>query len=119
MNKFILMVTGVFMMGLSFNAISQTAGFSGVTVKSIVVDSEAFGGCMILVDKVLSSKGLDCPNNWVSFSCFGNFNPKDLAYRKLDQAQMSMALNKTVFVVVDDTKKHNGLCFVKRIDINK
>ena len=119
MKKFILMITGIFLMGLSFNSSSKTAGFGGATIKNIIIDSEAFGGCMIHVDKVLASKGLDCPFNWVSFSCFGNFNSKDLAYRKLDQAQMAMALNKTVFIVVDDTKKHNGYCFVKRIDINK
>jgi len=65
----------------------------------------------------LSDHGLDCPNQWVSFSCTGTFTTKDIAYRMFDSAQMAYALGKEVFIEVDDTKKHNGFCYASRIDV--
>lgn len=119
MKKLIIIVTGLFMMGLSFNTLAAKAGVSNATIMSIVVDSHNYGGCMVRVDKVLVNHGLNCSKNWVSFSCDGTFNSQALAFRKLDQAQMSIALNKKVYLIVDDSKKHNGYCFAQRIDINK
>jgi hypothetical protein len=34
-----------------------------------------------------ASNSPDCPSRWVSFSCDGTYNSKDIAYRKLDIAQ--------------------------------
>ena len=119
MKKLILIVTGLFMTGLSLNAIATNANVAGVTVQRILIDSKYYGGCMILVDKVLADYGLNCEKNWVSFSCDGTFNSQAIAFRKLDQAQMAMALNKTVFLIIDDSKKHNSYCFAQRIDIKK
>lgn len=86
-------------------------------VRTLVADEDRFGGCMAKLDKVLASFGLDCPGTWVSFSCSGTFTPKDNAYRMFDSAQMALALGKTVAVQVDDTKKHNGNCYARRIDV--
>ena len=62
---------------------------------------------------------VNCPGKFVSFSCNGTYVSKDLAFYMLDQAQLALSLNKRVFVTVDDTKKHNGNCFAKRIDVLK
>jgi hypothetical protein len=40
-----------------------------------------------------------------------------MAFRMLDQAQLAFALQKTVYVVIDDTKKHNGYCTAVRLDV--
>ncbi len=37
--------------------------------------------------------------------------------RMFDQAQMAFALDRQVRVYVDDSKSHNGFCFVDRIDV--
>jgi len=72
---------------------------------------------MALINKTLSEYGLNCPSAWVSFSCDGTFNTQAIGFRKLDQAQMAMALNKRVHLYIEDSKKHNGYCFARRIDI--
>lgn len=96
---------------------ATSAWVSDATIRQTMVDSVYFGGCMILIDKSISDSGLNCPGGWVSFSCSGDFNTKDFAYRKLDSAQMAMALGKRVNLYVDDTKKHNNYCFARRIDV--
>ncbi len=60
---------------------------------------------MVLLDKAPAVSGLNCPANWVSFSCDGTYGNKDIAFRQLDQAQIAMALNKQVMLIVDDSKK--------------
>jgi hypothetical protein len=86
-------------------------------VNTLVADQGRFGGCMAKLDQPLANSGLDCPGSWVSFSCAGVFTTKDIAYRMFDSAQMAFALGKPVSVQVDDTKKHNGHCYARRIDV--
>jgi hypothetical protein len=87
----------------------------------MVTGDATFGGCMALLDKPINtaSNVPNCPANWVSFSCTGTFTSKDMAFHLLDQAQLALALNKQVMVIVDDTKKHNDYCFALRIDVIK
>jgi hypothetical protein len=33
------------------------------------------------------------------------------------QAQLALATNKSVMIVVDDSRRHNGYCFASRIDV--
>ena len=75
---------------------------------------------MVYLDVLISSANatLNCPSNWVTFSCSGTYNPKDIAYRKVDLAQMAKATGRPVTVLIDDTKKHNGFCYAWRLDIN-
>ncbi|WP_296809861.1 hypothetical protein [Thiocapsa sp.] len=53
----------------------------------------------------------------MSFSCSGHFTDAVRAFRMLDQAQLALAMNKTVMIVVDDSRRHNGYCFASRIDL--
>ncbi len=82
-------------------------------------DSTAFGNCMALLNKPLSDFIGNCPGNWVTFSCNGTYNSKDAGQRKFESAQLAMALGYRVSLVVDNTKKHNGYCYARRIDIYK
>jgi hypothetical protein len=59
----------------------------------------------------------NCPGNWVALSCDGTYTTKEAAQRMFDQAQLASSTNKGVFLVVDDTKLHNGYCTVTRIDV--
>jgi len=78
-----------------------------------------YGGCMAYLAKPISTAkpSLNCPSNWVSFSCDGTYAPKDAAYLMYDQAQLAWATKRPVSVVIDDTKKHNGYCFASRLDL--
>ncbi len=70
---------------------------------------------MAYLDELLANYSLDCPGNWVTFSCSGDFSNKDAAYKMFDVAQLAYALDREVVVSVDDLKKHNSYCFAKRI----
>ena len=89
--------------------------------KTLVTVPETLGGCMAALAVAVNTAvpAVNCPGNFVSFSCNGTYVSKDLAFYMLDQAQLALSLNKRVFVTVDDTKKHNGHCFAKRIDVLK
>lgn len=91
--------------------------YTTATVTSVVLDDDKYGQCMVRLSQSISQSGLDCPSNWVSFSCSGDFNPKDMAYHKLETAQMSLLLGKEIRIYVDDAKKHNGYCYGYRVDL--
>lgn len=76
-----------------------------------------FGGCMVELAASPKTVLPACAAGWVTFSCSGNFTDVARAYRMLDQAQLAYTLGKSVSVVIDDAKKHNGYCFASRIDI--
>ncbi len=95
---------------------ATTANFF-TTVERVVSDSQWFGGCMALLGKRPDSVGLDCEGSFVSFSCTGDFIEKDKANRHFEMAQVALLTGAQVQFVVDDTKKHNGYCFVKRMDM--
>ena len=73
---------------------------------------------MVALSVSPSEEGLDCPTSkWVTFSCTGVHTSKTSALRMYDSAVLAFAMGRTVRVWVDDTKKHNGYCFVSRIDV--
>jgi len=88
-------------------------------VNRVVSDNQYYGGCMALLAVAPSTLGLDCSGKFVVFSCSGDFATKDQAKRNFELAQMAMLLDTQIQVVVDDTRKHNGYCFVKRVDLSK
>ena len=102
---------------LSAPAFSDTAWIKNATIKQVLNQSEAYGGCMFFLDTVIADSGLDCPNRWVALSCNGTFNNRDVAARMYDMGMMAIALDKKVSVQVDDSKKHAGYCVVKRMDM--
>ena len=86
--------------------------------RTLAVADDRFGGCMVQLSVSPSEEGLDCPESkWVTFSCTGTYTSKSTALRMYDSAQLAFVTGKTVRVWVDDTKKHNGHCFVDRIDV--
>ena len=81
--------------------------------------ADGFGGCMAALDVSPSDSGLNCPvgGRWVTFSCTGEHAAKADALRMFDSAQLAFVTGRRVRVWVDDTRKHNGHCFVSRIDV--
>jgi hypothetical protein len=102
------------------HAVQGTLSSATVT-RTLVTGSNTYGGCMAVLDQAINTATPtpNCPGNWVTFSCVGTYTSKDLGFHMLDQAQLALALNKSVLVTVDDTKKHNGYCFAFRIDVIK
>ena len=80
-----------------------------------ILMSNNFGECIISPTVPPTDFGLDCPPVWVSLSCTGDFNSKGLAQNKLGVAQLAEITGNEVSIKVDDSKKHNGVCFVDSI----
>ena len=112
-------VTSVAMLILGVGFAAPTYGAIGIVdtnVERSIVDSENFGGCMLLLEDMPSE--LNCgTSNWVSASCTGDFNSASFGWRKFEIGQMAQALNRRVRVFLDDSRKHNGKCFILRIDL--
>jgi hypothetical protein len=82
-----------------------------------LVDNERFGGCMVRIAPGPEVTLSTCKRNWATFSCSGDFNSKSEGELKFQSAQLAMLSGKPVKVTLDDSKKHNGYCFVRRIDV--
>lgn len=87
--------------------------------RTLAAADASFGGCMVALDVAPADSGLNCPvdSRWVTFSCTGEHATKGEALRMFDSAQMAFVTGRKVKVWVDDTRKHNGHCFVTRIDV--
>lgn len=93
---------------------------NNLTVQRTVVTSDArIGNCMAILDKQLSSFGLDCAGRQVTFSCDGVLTTKDVAWRMFDVAQLAEMRKLLVNLTVDDTHKapDNRTCFASRIEL--
>jgi hypothetical protein len=86
------------------------------TVTRTAVHESNFGVCMAKVSPSPSDEGLNCKPDWVSFSCSGDFNSKEIGQQKLSAAQLALMTGDLVKINVDDTRKHNGYCYAQRID---
>ncbi len=105
-----------------FASTSVQAGTAVINAKvnRVLVNGDGtFGGCMALLSVNPQSVLPACGTNWVTFSCSGDFTDPVRAYWMLDQAQLALATDKTVMVVLDDSRRHNGYCFAQRIDVAK
>lgn len=104
---------------LTMPAQAATQVINDVEVRrTLTVADDRFGGCMVALSVSPSEEGLDCPTTkWVTFSCTGTHTSKSNALRMYDSAQLAFVTGRKVRVDVDDTKKHNGHCFVSRIDV--
>lgn len=109
-------MTGLLLMALATSATAAVGNFNA-NVLRVISDNKWYGGCMASLSVAPSSIGLDCAGQSVTFSCTGDFATKDQAKRNFELAQMAMLLDAPIQVVVDDTKKHNGYCLVKRVDM--
>lgn len=89
-------------------------------VTNVLVTADTkYGGCMTALLDSPTTKLAGCGASWVTFDCAGLFPDTDIvrSYRMLDQAQLGYALKRNVYVEFTDTKKANGYCFAKRIDV--
>ena len=117
MKKIILTVVVCSLSLLSTSAFSQI-GYLRAKVKGTLVHDKDYGKCMARLDKDINTAtdSPECPTKWVSFSCEGTYNSKDIAYRKLDMAQSAEITQVDIIFSVDDTKKHDGHCFASRVE---
>lgn len=87
-------------------------------VNRVLISADStYGGCMAALSVNPQDLLPACSPHWVSFSCSGNFTDAVRGFRMLDQAQLALAANKSVTVIVDDSRRHNGYCFASRIDV--
>ena len=101
---------------LAGTAYGATASLT-TTVNRLLSHETAFGGCMARLSDRPNSTGLNCKGFFVSFSCTGNFASLSAANRNFELAQIALLTDATVLVSMDDSRKHNGYCFVNRIDL--
>ncbi len=87
-------------------------------INRVLISADStYGGCMAALSSNPQNLLPACLADWVSFSCSGHFTDAVRGFRMLDQAQLALATNKSVMVVVDDSRRHNGYCFASRIDV--
>lgn len=113
-------ILSILVLGAALVSTPALAGIAVIngTVDRVMIDNTGnFGGCMAKLSVDPQSALPACGPTWVSFSCTGDFADQVSAYRSLDQAQLALATNKRVMVVIDDGRRQNGYCFVTRIDI--
>ena len=101
---------------ISGQAQGAQAWLTGAVTRNLV-DNAYFGGCMVAVNPSPRTILPGCEDGWVSFSCSGDFNSKSEGNLKFQNAQLAMVTGKQVALLVDDSKKHNGYCWARRIDV--
>ena len=106
-----LIILSLLIAGFSTSGQANEAIVAGNIIKMQTNDGTQYGGCMVALDEALADNSLDCLDNWVTFSCTGDFTSKDDAYRMFDFAQLAYAMDKKVEISVDDLRKHDGYCF--------
>ena len=89
------------------------------TVTRTLVDTNSWGECMAKIVPGPHTVQPACGVEWVTFSCSGDFNTKARGHSKLESAQLAMVTGKPIAIWVDETKKHNGYCFGRRVDVLK
>jgi hypothetical protein len=117
--KYSMTLLAILLSGMLSVVHANTAGIQGNVVSTLVADQDRWGGCMARLSKPIASVGVDCPGEWVSFSCSGIYTRKEIAYRMFDMAQLALTKNHQIAVYVDDTQKHNGYCYANRVDLVK
>lgn len=96
--------------------VAGTAEVSGATVTRLVTDSSLYGGCIAYLVPGPESTSLSCSANWVTFSCTGDFNTKAQGNTKFAAAQLAYVTGNNFRVFLDDSKKHNGICWARIAD---
>ena len=97
---------------------ARTVSIQG-SIDRILTDGSSYGGCMVLFqpEQPLSAYGLNCRNNYFTFDCRGDSGQpggRAQAELNLQQAQLAMALNAQVQLVVTDNITIDGNCYSKR-----
>lgn len=79
-----------------------TGSVTGEIDRLFLDQSDINGQCMVRVE---GSNLANCAGNWISFDCGGEYGGTDvtLAYRIIDQLQLSIALGQRMRVYFNDT----------------
>ena len=93
------------------------AAVEGGVVRVLATGDGRFGGCMAALDVAVSEAGLDCPGNWVSFSCVGEHAEREAAARVFDSLRAAVVAGKSVEMRVTDARKHGRFCYASRIKV--
>ena len=118
MNKFGLTVAVIAGVTCSSAALSDVGTISNAKITQLITTETTYGGCMAKLSKPISSVVGNCPSSWVTLSCDGSLgNSVPRASAMWDSAQLAYALDKTVLVKVDNTKKINGYCYSNLIRV--
>lgn len=99
----------------SISSLSADRKYDHVLIDRVLLDDRRYGQCMIHITEPAFTDG--CPSTWATFSCSGDFNDSEFAWRMYDQAQLAFALGAEVRLHLENTQKHNGYCTIKRIDV--
>ncbi len=114
----VLIVVYITLIG-NISANAATAIITGKITKTVYAKG-LYGGCMAALDVGINNvSGLDCVGSYVTFSCSGVFNEKDIAYHMASTAEMALALGNDAKVYITDSKKHNGYCFAYRVQVHQ
>lgn len=109
-----LLLLGAFAAALYADVVSMNARIT----RTMVVADDRWGGCAAQLSVAPADHGLaNCTSRWVTFSCSGVHTTKSRGLAMFDQAQTAFVLDRPVRIFVDDSKTHNGLCFVDRIQL--
>lgn len=98
-----------------------------VNVGNITVTTDgSFGGCMMKIspinainDQAGIPPGIgagQCSTGFLSLDCDGNHISSKKSNAQLTAAQLAYVSGKTIYVVVDSSKKNNSYCLATRID---
>ena len=101
------------------DATIRPVGFNSTVTRTRVAADDHMGGCAVrLSHAVQEATGLNCSDNWITFSCIGTHTTKANAMRLFDSAQLAFVTGRRVAVWVDDVRKHSGVCFASRLDVH-
>ncbi len=88
------------------------------TVNRTLASESRLGGCAARLGHAIAAEtGLNCPDNWVTFSCDGTHAAKSDAMRLFDSAQLAFVTGRRAVLWVDQERKANGFCFASRVDV--
>lgn len=99
--------------------LSATAKLTEVTALKTLVDNTSYGACMLKISPGPQALLPGCQKDWVTFSCSGDFNSKSIGNLKFQSAQLALVTDKKLTLTIDNSRKHNGYCFARRVDVIK
>ena len=118
-HRFVGVFLLLFLLALPTQSNAASGYVSSLVTRILATGNANYGGCMAKMAASPRTILSGCGNDWLSFSCTGDFNKKDQAYQMLDLAKMAFAMDKKLAFYFSDTRKHNGYCVATRVDILK
>ena len=104
---------------VGFACPSYGAGGELDTRVTRILQSETdYGGCMVRVSPAPSTVAeKNCPGNFVSFDCNGQYRASKIGNAMLQTAQLALVADKQLKIILDDSRKVNEYyCIATRVD---